>query len=437
MARHLGFASFLSVFLCAPPLAMAAGKVTVVHGVPGITVDVYVNGALTLEGFTPRSIAGPLELDAGDYAVAVAPAGAGIEAAVITASATLEDGAFVSLVAHLAEDGTPVLSPFALDASPSAAGSRLTVAHTAAAPAVDVGLRRFSRSLGKVEGLSNGESASLDLSPGIYGAVLYPTGSEEKVFGPAYFFLKRGYLQVVYAIGSLEGGTFELLRQKIPFERPAPVTGLVSVVHGIPGLTVDVFVDGALTLDDFAPGTVTDPLELPAGEYAVAITGSEGGDPSDPILSATVTLEAGQNATLVAHLDADGNPVISPFLNDLSALEPYKGRVVVRHTAAAPAVDVTLKRGQRTAAKIEDLSNGEEAQADAYAGTYRAAVFPAGAKRPVLGPANLLVKARTVNIVYAVGSLEDGSLGLIVQRLPTHDTSRPSWPSFLFWWIRG
>ena len=33
--------------------------------------------------------------------------------------------------------------------------------------------------------------------------------------------------------------------------------GTVTVLHGIPDLTVDVYVNGDLTLDDFAPGTVT------------------------------------------------------------------------------------------------------------------------------------------------------------------------------------
>ena len=39
----------------------------------------------------------------------------------------------------------------------------------------------------------------------------------------------------------------------------------------MPGLTVDVYVNGDLTLEDFAPDTVTDELELPAGDYDIAI----------------------------------------------------------------------------------------------------------------------------------------------------------------------
>src|SRR3712207_7358527 len=53
-----------------------------------------------------------------------------------------------------------------------------------------------------------------------------------------------------------------------------------------------------------------------------------------------VEVPAGANATVVAHLDADGNPVLTPFVNDASPTEAGQARLVVRHTAAAPPVDV-------------------------------------------------------------------------------------------------
>ena len=39
----------------------------------------------------------------------------------------------------------------------------------------------------------------------------------------------------------------------------------VSVVHGIPGTPVDVYVDGERAIDDFRPGTQQGPVDLPAG----------------------------------------------------------------------------------------------------------------------------------------------------------------------------
>ena len=51
------------------PASAADGdaSLSVLHAVPGVTVDVYVNGALTLDDFTPGTLAGPLPLAAGTY----------------------------------------------------------------------------------------------------------------------------------------------------------------------------------------------------------------------------------------------------------------------------------------------------------------------------------------------------------------------------------
>ena len=46
--------------------------------------------------------------------------------------------------------------------------------------------------------------------------------------------------------------------------------------------------------------------------------------------------------TVVAHLDASGTPTLTPFENDTSEVADGNGRLTVRHTAAAPAVDVVL-----------------------------------------------------------------------------------------------
>ena len=39
----------------------------------------------------------------------------------------------------------------------------------------------------------------------------------------------------------------------------------VSILHAVPGATVDVYANGKALLTDFKPGTLTDPLMLPAG----------------------------------------------------------------------------------------------------------------------------------------------------------------------------
>jgi hypothetical protein len=200
---------------------------------------------------------------------------------------------------------------------------------------------------------------------------------------------------------------------------PASGNGFVTVVHGVPGLTVDVYVNGAKTLSSFAPGTITDALELPEGNYDVVIV-PVGGDPASPAISGSAFLPAGANVSLVAHLDADGSPKLGVFVNNVADIAPGKSRLVIRHTAAAPAVDASLYRGAEASkylATLQGLANGGETGLDARPGRYSATLAPAGTKDAVFGPASLVLKPKTSTIVYAVGSLADGSFTLLTQNI--------------------
>ncbi len=186
----------------------------------------------------------------------------------------------------------------------------------------------------------------------------------------------------------------------------------LSVLHGVPDLTVDVYVNGDLTLDDFKPGDLAGPLDLPAGTYSVAITAADAADASSPVLGPIdLPLAAGNNYTAVAHLKADGTPTASLFTNDISAVAAGEGRLTVRHVAAAPAVDV-LAGGS---AVVTNLANPDEAKLDIPAGTVSAAVAATGTTAPVLGPADVNVKEGANTIVYAWGSLENENLALASQ----------------------
>ena len=188
----------------------------------------------------------------------------------------------------------------------------------------------------------------------------------------------------------------------------------LSVLHGVPGLTVDVWVNGERTLDDFAPSTLAGPLALPAGSYDIAITAADAADASAPVIGpVTVKLAAKGNYTAVANLGADGKPTANLFTNDVSQIAAGKGKLTVRHTAAAPAVDV-LAGGS---AVISSLSNPKEKTLTLDPGTVPAAVAAAGTTQPVIGPADVTVKEGTHTIVYAWGSLADKNLQLAVQTI--------------------
>lgn len=191
-------------------------------------------------------------------------------------------------------------------------------------------------------------------------------------------------------------------------------TSDVAVLHGVPGLTVDVYANGDLLLEDFAPGTLTDPVKLPEGSYDLAVFPAGEGPDGDPAIKADdVAVPAGANITVVAHLDADGTPVLTPFVNDTSKVEAGQARLTVRHTAAAPAVDVRAGGSP----VFEDLTNPNEAKADIPAGTVSADVVLAGTDTVAIGPADLDLKEGTNTIVYAWGSAADENLALAVQTL--------------------
>lgn len=189
---------------------------------------------------------------------------------------------------------------------------------------------------------------------------------------------------------------------------------LLSVLHAVPDLTVDVWVNDELTLDDFAPGDLAGPLELPAGTYSVAITASDAADASAPAIGPVdLALEAGMNYTAAAHLDAAGAPTATLFTNDISTTAAGEGRLTVRHVAAAPAVDV-LAGGT---AVISGLTNPAENVLNLPAGTVSASVAAAGTTAPVIGPADVNVAEGVNTIVYAWGSLEAGNLALATQTI--------------------
>lgn len=191
-------------------------------------------------------------------------------------------------------------------------------------------------------------------------------------------------------------------------------TATVSVLHAIPGATVDVYANGTLLLSKFKPGTLTAPQKLPASTYDLKVVKTGDGAKGTAVVEAKgVTVPAGANITVVAHLSASGKPTLTPYVNDVSSIPAGKARLIVRHTAAAPAVDVRAG-GQPV---FTNLTNPGQKSAEVAAGTVKADVVLAGKTKPVIGPASVSLGEGTTTIVYAWGSAKDGNLKLAVQTI--------------------
>ena len=194
----------------------------------------------------------------------------------------------------------------------------------------------------------------------------------------------------------------------------ATADATVTIVHGIPNTPVDVYANGKKILSGFTFKTVAGPLQLPPGSYAIAVRKAGSAASSAPVLSATEQVTAGENATVVAGLTASGTPVLSAFANDTSAAGTGKGRLVVRHDADAPAVDVYAGSSK----VISGLTSGQQQALDVPAGTVPAKVTLAGQTAAVLGPVNVPVTAGMGTVVYAIGSAAGHTLTAVTQQYP-------------------
>jgi hypothetical protein len=187
----------------------------------------------------------------------------------------------------------------------------------------------------------------------------------------------------------------------------------VHLIHGIPDTDVDVAAGGAVVIPGFSYGDTQD-LSGFAGQTLEGLQVLLAGTDTVAIDVGDFDVPASGNFTAIAHLDAAGTPTVSVFANDTSTIDAGSGRLVVRHAAAAPNVDI-LANGS---AAFTDVPNGAEGSVDLPTGTISAEVVPTGETEPVvIGPADLPIAEGTSLIVYAVGSLDGDSLGVLTEAI--------------------
>ena len=221
--------------------------------------------------------------------------------------------------------------------------------------------------------------------------------------------LARALATVAVATGASVG-----VALAAPLPASAAGAAMVSILHAVPNTPVDVCANGKALLTNFQPGTLTDPQNLPAGNYDLKLTAAGSGCGAAAVLEAKgVNVPAGANITVVAHLSGSGSPQLTPYVNDVSAVPAGKARLTVRHDAAAPAVDV--RAGGK--AVVTNLTNPDSKSLVTNAGTVSADVVLAGTGTVVLGPADVTLKEGTSTIVYAWGSANDKNLKLAVQTI--------------------
>ncbi len=191
-------------------------------------------------------------------------------------------------------------------------------------------------------------------------------------------------------------------------------TGTVTVVHGLRGVVADVYIDGALALPAFEPERVTDPIPIAAGPHRVEIRLA--GSPADSPAAVTADVEVVADArqSIVAHLDNAGNPAVTAYLDDDSPIAAGEARAIIRHTAFAGPVDVSLD----DSVVAPGLTEPGAASAEVAPATYEVSVWAPGTRDAVVAPQSAELPEGAATVMYLIGSAQAGTLSWVAEQIP-------------------
>lgn len=227
------------IALVAPLAVLSAGvasaqsntaSVIVVHGINGaalgadsaLPVDVSVNGACALPGFQYKQIVGPLALPAGTINVAIHPANpsspCGLPAIIGPAAIPLAAGENAAIIAHLTADKAPTASKYTHDLGLTVNNkARVSVFHTAAAPAVDAyltapgGFGNVSQTAFLLRQFVNNEQITVSAPAGAWDLSVAVAGASSAVIGPATVRLMENTAYLFFVVGEPTSGTLDVI----------------------------------------------------------------------------------------------------------------------------------------------------------------------------------------------------------------------------------
>jgi len=322
----------------APAAPLANARIRVAHASPDApAVDVWVDGALTLEGLAFEDISDYLTVMAGQHAIQVVPAGL-TEPAVISATLTFNADVDYTIAAT---DELVNITPIVLiddNSKPAEGKAHVRFVHFSPdAPAVDVALAGGAVLFSNVS--FQEDSAYLPVDVGTYDLEVRPAGTPTVVLPLPGVVFKAGRVYTVFAMG-LAGGTPDL-RAVTSIDRGF---ARVRVAHTSPDApAVDVWVNGAKAFESLAFEDISRYAALPDGTYGIQVTPA--GLTSPAVISATLAFAPEHDYTIAA---TDVLTQITPIVLVDNNGAPAAGKAHVRfvHTSSnAPAVDVALEGG--------------------------------------------------------------------------------------------
>ncbi|MFD1632367.1 DUF4397 domain-containing protein [Haloplanus ruber] len=352
-------------------------------------VDVYADGSAVLEGVGFGAVSDYLEVPAGERQLRITPAGD--DGTTVFEGAVPVEADTDYTVAAAGEVGDMVDQPFEPlvleddNAAPADDTARVRLVHASPdAPAVDVTLASNGDTL--FDGVAYGDSGYVEVPAGEYTLEVRgdTEGNDGDVVAEFTVQVDGGEVYTGFAAGYLSPDDapadtpFDLLVARdtqggmLEVAAPSDGTANLRVAHLSPNAPdVDVYADGSAVLEGVGFGTVSDYLEVPAGERQLRITPA--GDDGTTVFEGAVPVEADADYTVAAAGEV-GDMVDQPFeplvLEDDNATPAEDmARVRLVHASPdAPAVDVTL--ASNGDALFDGVAYGDSGYVEVPAGEY-------------------------------------------------------------------
>lgn len=372
MRKLLFLTSILALFLMTAFPAVAQNDdamLRVGHFSPDApAVDIYVNGELAIEALAFPEVTTFIDLPADDYDISVTATGTSINDAVIgPATVSLEAGSAVTVGAvGSVEDDSLNATVIVEDYSPIDAGkARITVVHTIENEAT---LDIYGSSVPLISDLSypnsvegNDGAFTRDVPAGRYNFEANIADTDDTLRVANGVQIEDGEYYLIVALGP-QSQFGELLivtpdgyfltdditgdpQVEMVTEEPEPTDvatpdsssnqlAMIRVGHFSPDApAVDVYVDGALTVESLEFPEVTPFLELPAGDYEIAVAPADTSIDEAVIGPTTLTLTGGSAVTVGAVGSVEQETITATvILEDYNPIDAGNARITVVHT---------------------------------------------------------------------------------------------------------
>ncbi len=408
-------------------------RVQIIHNAPTPTVDIYAGSTKLLDDFAYRTATPYIDVPAGvTIPIGVALGSSNTAAdAIATFPVQFEANKTYVVVATGIVGGNPAFDLRVFDLGKETTTNSTDVGilffHGAPdAPTVDVVTGgtpiindvSYGQFQGYLEVPANA-TYTLDVTPGNDNSTVVGSYSANLSFW-------AGRTAVIFASGFLgggqpsfepwvalsTGGTFPLTTITAP--APPTLTGArLQIIHNSPTPTVDIYVNGALLLDNFAFRTATPYIDVPAGVVVnVAVALGNSTSVADALVTFPLTFAAGKRYVAVASGVVGGSPGFDIKAFDMGLETTVSkndvGILFFHGSPDAPAVDI-ITGG---APLFDDVSYGQfSGYLTVPAASYKLGVTPANDNSNVIASynADFSFWAGRTAVVFASGFLGGGS----------------------------